>query len=192
VLRELKADPQTKDIPVVVHSIIDNKPLAVSLGAIDIIAKPTDPTRLLSLAKQYCKSSDAYLLVVDDNEDFAMAIERLLKDDGFTVKVAQNGKRALEMLNSSKPALILLDLVMPEMDGFGVVRELQQNPAWRNIPVVILSGKDLTETEWKQLNSYISDFVKKGSISHVELRQTIRKVLGQEKSEASVEAKTWM
>ncbi len=192
VLRELKADPQTKDIPVVVHSIIDNKPLAISLGAIDIIAKPTDPTRLISLAKQYCKSSDEYLLVVDDNEDFAMAIERLLKDDGFTVKVAQNGKRALEMLNSSKPALILLDLVMPEMDGFGVVRELQQNPAWRNIPVVILSGKDLTETEWKQLNTYISDFVKKGSISHVELRQTIRKVLGQEKSEASVEAKTWM
>lgn len=182
VLRELKADARTKDIPVVVHSIIDNKPLAISLGAIDIIAKPTDPTRLLSLAKQYCTSSDQFLLVVDDNEDFAMAIERLLKEDGFAVKVAHNGKKALEILQSSKPALILLDLVMPDMDGFGVVRELQQNPEWKKIPVVILSGKDLSETEWKQLNTHISDFVKKGSISHVELRQTIRKVLGQEKS----------
>lgn len=189
VLRELKADARTKDIPVVVHSIIDNKPLAISLGAIDIIAKPTDPTRLLSLAKQYCKSSDQFLLVVDDNEDFAMAIERLLKEDGFTVKVAHDGKTALEVLRNSTPALILLDLVMPEMDGFGVVRELQQNPEWKKIPVVILSGKDLTETEWKQLNTHISDFVKKGSISHVELRQTIRKVLGQEKSVELAEVK---
>lgn len=189
VLRELKADARTKDIPVVVHSIIDNKPLAISLGAIDIIAKPTDPTRLLSLAKQYCKSSDQFLLVVDDNEDFAMAIERLLKEDGFTVKVAHDGKTALEVLRNSTPALILLDLVMPEMDGFGVVRELQQHPEWKKIPVVILSGKDLTETEWKQLNTHISDFVKKGSISHVELRQTIRKVLGQEKSVELAEVK---
>lgn len=189
VLRELKADPRTKDIPVVVHSIIDNKPLAISLGAIDIIAKPTDPTRLLSLAKQYCQSSDQFLLVVDDNEDFAMAIERLLKEDGFTVKVAHDGTTALEVLKSSTPALILLDLVMPDMDGFGVVRELQQNPEWRKIPVVILSGKDLSETEWQQLNTHISDFVKKGSISHVELRQTIRKVLGQEKSVELAEVK---
>ncbi|MGH2568038.1 MAG: ATP-binding response regulator, partial [Bacteroidota bacterium] len=188
VLRELKADPRTKDIPVVIHSIIDNKPLAISLGAVDVIAKPTDPTRLLTLAKQFCKTSDQFLLIVDDNEDFALAIQRLLKEDGFNVKVANNGRAAIEILKASTPALILLDLVMPDMDGFGVVRELQQHDVWRKIPVVILSGKDLTETEWQQLNTHISDFMKKGSISRVELNQTIRRVLDQEKSLELAEA----
>jgi signal transduction histidine kinase/CheY-like chemotaxis protein/HAMP domain-containing protein len=189
VLRELKANARTKDIPVVIHSIIDNKPLAISLGAIDVIVKPTDPSRLLHLAKQYCKTSDQFLLVIDDNEDFAEAIRRLLMEDGFTVKVANNGKAGLEILKTSTPSLILLDLVMPEMDGFAVVRELQQNTAWKKIPVVILSGKDLSETEWKQLNMYISDFMKKGSISNVELSQTIRKVLGTEKALDLAEAR---
>jgi CheY-like chemotaxis protein/anti-sigma regulatory factor (Ser/Thr protein kinase) len=188
VLRELKANPRTSDIPVVVHSIIDNKPLAISLGAVDVVAKPTDSTKLLDLAKQFCRSRDQYLLVVDDNEDFAEAIRRLLQEDGYSVQVANNGRRALEILKNSMPALILLDLVMPEMDGFAVVRELQQHEQWRKIPVVILSGKDLTEEEWKQLNEHISQFVKKGSISHVELRHTIQKALGQGKALQPAEA----
>ena len=189
VLRELKASPKTRDIPVVVHSIIDNKPLAVSLGAVDVVAKPTDPTRLLTLAKQFVKSRDQFLLVVDDNEDFAEAMKRLLVEDGYSVKVANGGQKALEILKTSTPALMLLDLMMPEMDGFAVVRELQQNEQWRKIPVVILSGKDLSETEWKQLNMHISDFVKKGSISSVELRQTINKVLGAERPAEVLETK---
>ncbi len=189
VLQELKADSKTKDIPVVVHSIIDNKPLAISLGAVDVIVKPTDSTRLLSLAKQFCKSRDEYLLIVDDNEDFAQAIQQLLQEDGFSVKVANDGRAALDILKTSTPAIILLDLMMPEMDGFAVVRELQQNESWRKIPVVILSGKDVTETEWKQLNTHISDFVKKGNISHVELKQTIKKVLGDKKTLELAEAK---
>ncbi len=189
VLRELKANPKTKDIAVVIHSIIDNKPLAMSLGAVDVVAKPTDPTRLLSLAKQFVKSRDEFLLVVDDNEDFAETIRRLLVEDGYKVQVANGGTKALEILRSSSPALILLDLMMPEMDGFAVVRELQQNEKWRKIPVVILSGKDLSETEWKQLNMHISDFMKKGSISSVELRQTINKVLGGERQAELLEVK---
>jgi len=189
VLRELKASASTKDIPVVVHSIIDNKPLAMALGAVDVIAKPTDPSRLLTLAKQFVKSSDQYLLVVDDNEDFAETIRQLLVQDGFSVKVANSGQKALELLKTSTPALLLLDLIMPGMDGFGVVRELQQNEQWRKIPVVILSGKELSDTEWKQLNVHISDFIKKGSISNVELRQTIQKVLGNEKAVELAEAK---
>ena len=177
VLRELKQKAETKDIPVIIHSIVENKPLAMSLGAVDVITKPTEPKRLLSLVKQYYQSTDQFILVVDDHEDFALAFKDLLKRDGFNVKIATGGKQALGILKESQPALILLDLIMPGMDGFQVVRELQQNERWKKIPVVILSGKDLTEEEERQLTSHITEYMKKDSFSTAEISKTIKRIL---------------
>lgn len=177
VLRELKASSATKDIPVVIHSVIDNKPLAVSLGATDVITKPTEPKRLLSLVKQYCRTTDQYILIVDDHEDFALAFQALLSQDGFNVKVATGGRQALEVLKSSTPALILLDLVMPGMDGFEVVHQLQENEHWRKIPVVILSGKELTEQDQQKLDTHIAQFLKKDMFSTSEISKTIKRIL---------------
>jgi signal transduction histidine kinase/DNA-binding response OmpR family regulator len=177
VLRELKQRSDTRDIPVIIHSIVENRPLAMSLGAVDVITKPTDPKRLLSLVKQYYEASGQFILVVDDHEDFALAFKDLLKRDGFNVKIATGGKEALEILNESEPAMILLDLVMPGMDGFQVVRELQQNDRWKKIPVVILSGKELTEAEERELNSHIAEYMKKDDFSTAEMTKTIKRIL---------------
>ncbi len=177
VLRELKNNNATKDIPVVIHSVVDNKPLALSLGATDVITKPTEPKRLLTLVKQYCRTADQFILIVDDHEDFALAFQALLSQDGFNVKVATGGREALEVLKSSTPALILLDLVMPGMDGFEVVQQLQENEQWKKIPVVILSGKELTEDDQRRLDTHIAQFLKKDAFSTTEISKTIKKIL---------------
>jgi signal transduction histidine kinase/DNA-binding response OmpR family regulator len=177
VLRELKSNSATKDIPVVIHSVVDNKPLAVSLGAADVITKPTEPKRLLTLVKEYCTTTDQFILIVDDHEDFALAFKALLSQDGFNVKVATGGREALDVLKSSTPALILLDLVMPGMDGFEVVQQLQEHEQWRKIPVVILSGKELTAEDQQRLDSHIAQFLKKDAFSTTEISKTIKRIL---------------
>jgi CheY-like chemotaxis protein len=177
VLRELKANPQTKDIPVIIHSIVDNRPLAMSLGAVDVMTKPTDPKRLLTLVQKFYQSGDKFILLVDDNLDFALACKDLLKKDGFTVKIATRGEEALKILGSSIPSMILLDLIMPGMDGFSVVRELQKSDSWKKIPVVVLTGKALTDADHKDLDPYVADYLMKDVFTTAAITNTIRKTI---------------
>jgi len=177
VLRELKANPQTKDIPVIIHSIVDNKPLAMSLGAVDVMTKPTDPKRLLSLVQKFYHSGDSFILLVDDNLDFALACKDLLKQDGFNVKIATRGEEAIKILNDSLPSMILLDLVMPGMDGFKVVKELQQKDRWKKIPVVVLTGKTLTDADHKELDPYVADYLMKETFTTAAITNAIRKTI---------------
>lgn len=177
VLRELKRDPQTKDIPVIIHSMIDNKPLAMSLGAIDVMPKPVDSRQLIQRVSQAVKSSDQFVLVVDDNQDYTTALKNLLEQEGFSTKVANNGEEALEILKNEIPAVIFLDVVMPGMDGFQVVRRLQTNDKWRKIPVVILSGKELTDRERDMLQSHIKEVLNKEEFSKEAITSTIKRIL---------------
>jgi CheY-like chemotaxis protein len=177
VLRELKANPELQDIPVIIHSIIDNKPLAISLGAIDVVAKPAEPKRLLALVQRAANSRESFVLVVDDNEDFTLAVRRLLEADGFKVEVANSGLQALGILEKSVPSIIFLDLVMPQMDGYDVIQRLQRNESWKNIPLVVLSGEELTSEEWEKLNSYAKEYLKKTDFTQETLSTTIKKIL---------------
>ncbi|MCX6144618.1 MAG: response regulator [Ignavibacteriales bacterium] len=177
VLRELKANPETREIPVIIHSIIDNRPLALSLGAVDVMMKPTDPKRLLTLVKKHYKSGDQFILVVDDNLDFALACKDLLKRDGLNVKIATRGEEAVKILEESIPSLILLDLVMPGMDGFSVIHALQSKEQWTNIPVVVLTGKSLSEEDHKSLDPFIADYLMKDSFTTAAISGAIKKIL---------------
>ncbi len=177
VLRELKQHGETRDIPVIIHSIIDNRPLAISLGALDVMTKPVEPKRLLSIVERTCKSNDEFVLVVDDDIDYTIMLRELLTRDGFRTKVVNSGSEALEILRTSTPALILLDLIMPNMDGMEVVRRLQQHETWKNIPVVILSGKELSKQERDELNSHIWQYLQKSEFSREVISGTIRKIL---------------
>lgn len=177
VLREMKANEDLKDIPVVIHSIIDNKPLAISLGAIDVIAKPAEPKRLLALVQRVARAGERFVLVVDDDKDFTLAVKRLLEAENYRVEVANTGTQAFEILGKSTPSIIFLDLVMPQMDGFDVVHRLQGDETWKKIPVVILSGKELTSEEWEKLNAYAKDFVKKAEFMQGTLSNTIKQIL---------------
>lgn len=177
VLRELKANPELQDIPVIIHSIIDNKPLAISLGAIDVVAKPAEPKRLLSLVQRAANSRESFVLVVDDNEDFTIAVRRLLEAEGFKVEVANSGLQALQVLEKSIPSIMFLDLVMPQMDGYDVIQRLQRNESWKNIPLVVLSGKELSSEEWEKLNSYAKEYLKKTDFTQETLSTTIKQIL---------------
>ena len=177
VLRELKQNAVTREIPVIIHSIVDNRPLALSLGAVDVMMKPTDPKRLLTLVKKYYHSGGQYILLVDDNLDFALACKDLLKRDGLNVKIATQGGEALNILQESIPSLILLDLVMPSMDGFTVIRELQRKEEWSKIPVVVLTGKALTDDDRKELDPYVADYLLKDSFTTAAISNAIKKIL---------------
>jgi signal transduction histidine kinase/CheY-like chemotaxis protein/HAMP domain-containing protein len=177
VLRELKQNPQTRDIPVLIHSIVDNKPLALSLGAVDVMTKPTDPKRLLSLVSKYYHSGDQFILLVDDNLDFTLACKDLLKRDGLVVKIATRGEEALKLIQESVPSLILLDLVMPGMDGFRVVKELQRKEEWKRIPIIILTGKPLTDEDRNELDPYVADYLMKDSFTTAAISNAIRRIL---------------
>ncbi len=177
VLRELKQHEKTRHIPVIIHSIVDNQPLAVSLGAIDIMPKPVDLNKLLAMVQLSCRTQDHYVLIVDDNKEFASVMKELIEQDGYSVKTAHNGMAALEIMQSSRPAIIFLDLVMPGMDGFEVVKRLKQNESLRNIPVVILSGKELSKTERSYLQIHTRDTMNKEDFSHEEILKSIKKLL---------------
>lgn len=177
VLRELKANSELREIPVIIHSIIDNKPLAMSLGAIDVVAKPAEPKRLLTLVQRAANSRERFVLVVDDNEDFTVAVKRLLEAEGFKVEVANSGMQALEILEKAIPSIIFLDLVMPQMDGYDVIQRLQRNESWKNIPLVVLSGKELTNEEWDKLNAHATEFLKKTDFTQETLSNTIKQIL---------------
>jgi CheY-like chemotaxis protein len=177
VLRELKQNPQTRDIPVLIHSIVDNKPLALSLGAVDVMMKPTDPKRLLSLVKKHYHSGDQFVLLVDDDLDFTLTCKDLLKRDGLEVKIATRGAEALKILQESIPSLILLDLIMPGMDGLGVVRELQRKEAWKRIPIIVLTAKPLTPEDHKGLDPYVADYLRKDTITTAAISNAIKGIL---------------
>ena len=177
VLRELKSNPKTRDIPVIIHSVMDNKPLAISLGALDLMPKPSEAKKILDVVGRAMKSKDRRILIVDDNEDFANYVQVILQQEGYQTTVAFSGEEALKAVAEGVPALMFLDLTMPGMDGFEVVRRLRMKPEWREIPVVILSGKDLSKEERETLRLNIQEFIEKGHFSREAISNVLKKII---------------
>jgi hypothetical protein len=161
VLSALKTDERTAEIPVVMLTIVDDRNLGYALGADDYLTKPIDRERLLSTLKKYRR--DRPVLVVDDDEVLRELMRRTLQKEGYAVLEARNGKEALERLRHTVPGLILLDLMMPEMDGFELVEALRHHEAWRAIPVLVLTAKDLTPEDRDRLNGYVERILQKGA-----------------------------
>jgi signal transduction histidine kinase/DNA-binding response OmpR family regulator len=177
VLSSLKADPELASIPVVMVTIEDDKALGSALGAVDYLLKPVDHNRLLTLLQPYLKdSSPASVLVVEDNPENREMICRQLSKVGWHVLEAENGLKALEVLQTEEPGVILLDLMMPEMDGFEFIRELRQHPQWRSLPVIVLTAKDLTAEERDWLDGQTQRVYQKGA-GNRQLLDEIRSLL---------------
>ena len=163
VLGQLKADPSLYDIPVVMVTVTEDRNLAYSLGATDYITKPVNRKRLLDvLRRQQCMPAGCRILVVDDDRDQRNLLRSVLESKGWQVAEAEHGTAALRHIESSAPHLLLLDLLMPEMDGFELVAILKQNPVWSRIPIIVLTSKDLTEEERGQLNGRVEKVFTKG------------------------------
>jgi len=175
VLTALKADPDTRDIPVVMVSIIEDRQLGFTLGAADYLTKPVDRARLADiLAKQVPHDTRRLALVVDDLRDNRAMLRATLEREGWEVVEAEDGRAALETFVAQKPALILLDLMMPVMDGFEFLRSLRARDDGRAVPVVVVTAKELTADERDYLRACVENVVQKGPLAHDALLSEIR------------------
>ena len=177
VLSVLKADHELRDIPVVMLTIGDNQNLGYTLGATDYLSKPIDRERLVSVLMRYRSSESASALVVEDDADSRELLRRALSGEGWKVRTAENGRAALDAIAEQRPGVILLDLMMPEMDGFEFVSALRQQPEGRNIPIVVITAKELTTDDRRRLNGYVSRVLQKGAFQIEDLLSEVGRLV---------------
>jgi CheY-like chemotaxis protein len=178
VLRSLKADPLTAPIPVVMVSMLDDRDIGYALGAADYLTKPFDRDRLVTALRRFRQgTSPRPVQVVEDDPATREVIRRALERDGWIVSEAENGRSALESLAMAMPDLVVLDLMMPEMDGFEFVDELRRTEAGRRVPVVVVTAKEITEEDRERLGGQVRRIFQKGSFSREELTAELRRAL---------------
>jgi CheY-like chemotaxis protein len=178
VLRALKADPRTADIPVVMISMLDSQAMGYALGAADYLLKPFDRERLVAVLRRYrCQRPPCPVLVVEDDPPTREVLRRTLEANGWVVCEAVNGRQGLAAVASNRPELVLLDLMMPEMDGFEFLAELRRTGPGRDVPVVVVTAKDLTEEDRLRLKGAAGPVLQKGAFTREELAQEIRRTL---------------
>jgi CheY-like chemotaxis protein len=164
VLRELKADPQLRDIPVVMISMLDGSEMGFALGATDYLSKPIDRDHLRAvLLRHGVAPASGRVLVVDDDAKMREIVRAILEKEDCKVVEASDGKEALDRLHEDLPDLIILDLMMPVMDGFEFIHELRQIEAWRGIPVVVATAKDLSAKEREALSGSVEAVIQKNA-----------------------------
>ncbi len=178
VLTALKADAETMEIPVIMMTIVDDKNMGFALGAADYFTKPLDWQRLAAALKKHRRTgSTQRVLVVEDDASTRDMLRRSMEKEGWTVEEAENGRRGLECLAASMPALIVLDLMMPEMDGFAFMEQLRGRPDGREVPVIVITAKDLTAEDHRRLNGEVSRILQKGATSAADLLAEIRSLM---------------
>jgi len=175
VLTALKADPAVADIPVIMLTIVDDKNLGYALGAAEYLTKPIERDRLLTVLRTHRR--DHPVLVVDDDATLRQLLRRMLEPEGYTVVEAENGRVALERLRGVSPSVVLLDLMMPEMDGFEFVAEFRRHAAWRAIPIVVITARDLSRDDRERLNGYVEKILQKGAHDRDHLLAEVRELV---------------
>jgi CheY-like chemotaxis protein len=181
VLAELKADPELHDIPVVMLTMVDDKKRGFALGAADYMTKPVDRKRLVSLLMKYRVNKGdtgrlppGTLLIVEDDDATRDVLARTLDKSGWGIKMATNGREALTVFEEELPDLVLLDLMMPVMDGFQFIAAIKEVAAWRKVPIVVVTAKDLTPEELHELNGNVEQVLTKQSYTQDNLLREIR------------------
>lgn len=180
VLEALKADPALAPIPVVMMSMLENRELAAALGAADSLPKPVQRSQLdqlLTTIRAAEPSHPARLLVVEDEPANAELLRRVLERQGWTVLQAADGQQALEAVADQRPDLILLDLMMPGMDGLEFLEHLRRNPVAVAIPVLVLTAKDLSPEDQRRLHGRVREVIRKGEFNAVALTEQINAIL---------------
>ena len=178
VLRALKADPVLRKIPVIMLTMIDDRTRGYSLGAVDYLTKPVDREHLhKALSRYYSDADNSAVLLVEDDTETREIMARTLEKSGWTVSEAGNGQEALDVMASVQPRLILLDLMMPVMDGFGFLTAMRARPEWRHIPVIVVTAKDLSGADRDRLNGMVDDVLEKNAYNREDLLQRVREAV---------------
>ena len=182
VLSLLKADPDLASVPVIMLTVRAEQDFAFAMGVADYLRKPIDRDRLVAVLKKYHRlNPPIQVLIVEDDPAMREMLRRMLERENWDVTEAENGLAALEKIAQAQPSLIILDLMMPIMDGFQMVAELQKHDDWRKIPVVVVSAKELTPEDRKRLQGHVETILQKGSFGREgllrEVQQTVRSYL---------------
>ncbi|WP_322799054.1 response regulator [Thermoflexus sp.] len=179
VLQELKTDPEARRIPVIICSIVDERGRGFSLGAAEYLVKPfTEEELLEAIQRVDGRPGPLRVLVIDDSEADRQLIRRVLERmGGYQVLEASGGQEGTAMAQRERPDLVILDLMMPEMDGFMVVEALKGDPATRSIPIIVLTAKSLTQEDRQRLNGRIEALLQKVGVDPEALLAEIVEVL---------------
>ncbi len=161
VLAAIKGDPALAHIPVILLTILDEKNRGFALGASEYLVKPIDRDKLIRVLRQLSTPSGGNILVVDDDQMSRAGLSSALQQAGWQVAEADNGQIALTRLNETRPNAILLDLMMPEMDGFEFLDEVRRREEWRNIPVIVITARDVTAEDRARLNGRVEGVIQK-------------------------------
>jgi len=174
VLRALKADPVLRTIPVIMLTMIDDRMRGYSLGAVDYLTKPVDRDMLhKALSRYHTADETSRLLLIEDEADTREVMLRMLEKAGWRVSEASNGQEALELMAIQQPQLILLDLLMPVMDGFSFLSAMRANREWRHVPVIVLTAKDLTDKERQKLSGMVEEVIEKRAYTREQLLEHV-------------------
>jgi len=178
VLNTLKADPDLSSIPVVMMTIVSDKNLGYALGASDYLTKPIDRDKLVTTLRKYeCGDPMCKIMVVDDEPQIREIVHRMLEKEGYEVTEAIDGKDALDKLSEVKPEVILLDLMMPRMDGFEFLAQMRQVDQWHNIPVIVITARDLSTEDRQKLNGHVLQILQKGAYRQDQLLAEVRRLV---------------
>lgn len=179
VLAELKKDPALARIPVIMVTMLDERNKGYAMGVTEYLLKPFDRTQLAGLLKRTrVKNGPGRVLIIDDDQTNREILMRLVSKEGWVAQEANNGQVGLELASQTVPDLIMLDLMMPVMDGFTFLRELRQRQALRAVSVVVLTAKDLTMDDHQQLQGSVHRVLRKGSYRREDLLREIRSQIG--------------
>jgi len=170
VITRLKSDEATSSIPIVVVSVVDNPELGMALGAIDYFVKPVNSSALVDRLNRFDiqrapGQRKVRVLVVDDEAANRTLLTEALEPAGFTVLPAAGGREAIAIAKSSRPDLVLLDLIMPEVSGYDVVEALRADEKTRDTPIMVLTAANLTDADRRQLNGRVSQIISRGSVA---------------------------
>ena len=177
VLAAIKGDPELADIPVILISILDEKNRGYALGATDYMVKPVNREQLSGALRNICGAVGRHVLLVDDDDMMRRGMRQALEKDGWEVVEAENGRVALDRLDEKRPDIIMLDLMMPVMDGFAFLIEMRREAEWREIPVLVVTAKDLTTEERGRLNGEVENVLQKGGAEIETLLKEIGRIL---------------
>lgn len=181
VLQTIKADPVLKDIPVIILSMTDDRRLGFSLGASEYLIKPVERKDLIKILDKHVPhgaAGAAKIMVVEDDPATAQMMEKMLVKAGYQVAQAVNGLDALDKLSKVEPKLILLDLMMPVMDGFEFVARIRKLSQWENLPIVVLTAKTMTQQDIEQLNGSVQQVMQKGFYDKEKLLKDLQRLTG--------------
>jgi signal transduction histidine kinase/CheY-like chemotaxis protein len=184
VLAALRQDAELAEIPVIMVTIVDEHRRGASLGAAGYLTKPIDRDRLHQILGRFrAPARPTRVLLVEDDQLQRERVRSWLEGQQWSVQEAGNGREALARLRDGKPDVILLDLMMPEMDGFQVVAALQKDAGWRDIPVIVITARDLDAKDRERLNSGVQSVLVKEAFRPVDLVERIRKLVHAEHAE---------